>query len=114
MWANTHGLEELYGHMEFELVISMPAAYAAQILNLFGERVRDEAVFEDREVVEGILKRFPVHLKRMSSYEKTRLRVIVPDANGRWPEDEGCEPPYSLQIMSLEALQNESYRPHNH
>ena len=114
MWATTHGLEELYNHLDFELVVSMPEQYACQILNMLGARVQSGEVFSDGQTLNDVLQHYPVKIKRMDSYGADKLRIIVPDRNGLWPEDAGCEYPYSLQIMSMKALENATYKPHEH
>lgn len=102
-WFNTHGLFR-FGHPEFEMVVQLHPQVMARILNLLGLTVKLGEKFEEGAKIyfEGVDKEF--HLKEFHLDGKRYLRLIVPDHNGRYPEDEGCEYPFSLQLKSIDEL----------
>lgn len=108
--ATTLGLEEQFGHTEFELVLELPLNIVGHILNTLGRMVAGGRTFKDKELVSEVLT-IDIRLDKVSSHGKEFLRVIIPDANGRWPEDAGCEYPYSAQTLPMSAL--EEPEPHH-
>ena len=103
--AHTHGLEK-YGHMDFQLVLAYPMDIIGYILNEFGERVQSGQKFKAGDMVEGIFLDCPVRLDEYEETGRTVLRVIVPDKNNIFPEDESCAEAYRYQLLNTEMLSN--------
>lgn len=106
----TKGLKAHYGHPEFELVIDLEPRQIMGILNNLGYMVRDGRKFHDGETVDGVCASIPIKL--IKSPDSAKLRVIFPDEQGRWPEDEDCEEFFKLQKLPLSALESGSAHTH--
>lgn len=106
-WFTTGGLVQ-FGHLELEMVVQLMPEYIAAILNAFGRLVKAGRKLKDGDVVqfEGIASLF--HIKEFKVDGKKVLRVIVPDKNGRYPEEKDCEYPFSMQMKPLDELCKQS------
>ena len=105
--ATTFGLEEKYGHTEFEFVLNLDPRLVGYILNTLGLMVADGRKFQDKDVVPGLLS-VDIHLHKIVEHGKEFLRAVVPDAKGLWPGDKGCEYPYSAQLISIDELEQDT------
>lgn len=101
--AHTHGMEK-FGHLDFQVVINYPVDVVSYILNAFGQRVRDGARFHDGEYVSGIFEDCLVRLNEFEEAGRTVLRVTIPDEKGIFPEGEGCDSRYLVQLLQTEEL----------
>ena len=101
--AHTHGME-MYGHLDFQIVLSLPPREIGRILNTLGLRVQDGERFYHGEYVSGIYADCDIRLAEFRETGRKVLRVIIPDRHYRFPEDPQCEEPYRLQSMGTEAL----------
>lgn len=105
-----HGLPEL-------LIVGFGENWAGMILNLLGAKQRDGGRgFEPGEFVDlggafpvrisegGAIGR-EVYAQRVGTFYRTRdfalRQVILPDPDGRWPEDPACALPFSRQPILL-------------
>ena len=95
---HTHGMER-YNHMDFQMVLPYPHQELCRIINTMGLRVQEGERFKDGDLVET---------------RRNVLRIIVPDKNNRFPYEQGCEYPYTLQLLPTDFLVPvEKYRPLN-
>ena len=101
--AHTHGMEK-YGHLDFQIVLSLPPREIARILNTLGCRVQDGERFCHGRYVSGIYADCDIRLDEFQETGRKVLRVIIPDRHYRFPEDPQCEEPYRLQSMGTEDL----------
>ena len=108
-FVSTTGLTERYGHPEFELVLQQQVNTMGYILNELGFRVRAGEKFEAGQLVSGIFADCDIRLDKSPDHENM-LRVIIPDNNNRWPEEDDCASIVKLQTLSLSLLERPSYR----
>jgi len=101
--CHTHGME-LYNHLDFQIIIEYPREEIGRILNTLGLRVQAGETFKDGDFVEGIYEDCSVRLNEFTDNGRKVLRVVIPDRNNRFPEDEGCEGPYTYQTLDTEYL----------
>lgn len=101
--AHTHGMDK-YGHLDFQLVINLPQAEIGRILNTLGLRVKAGERFKDGDLVSGIYEDCEIRLTIFEEDKRKVLRVIIPDKQNRFPEDEGCDYPYIMQGVYEENL----------
>lgn len=101
--AHTHGMEK-YGHMDFQLVLMAKPEEIARILNTFGLWVQSGRHFKAGDMVSGIYLDCQVRLDEFEETGRKVLRVIIPDAENRFPEDKSCMDTYCLQTLETEAL----------
>ena len=102
--AHTHGLEK-YHHPNFQMVLHLSDADIGYILNTLGLRVQAGEQFKSGDLVDGIFEDCPVRLDSFEESGREVLRVIVPDAKNRFPEDPDCAYPYSYQLVPTNALE---------
>lgn len=105
MDAHTHGLEK-FGHPELQLVIGYSDPYLiCYILNTLAAMVEDGQKFTDGQLVEGIFEDCPVRMDLNKDCEDVEVfRVVIPDRNNRFPEEEKCEYPYTMQVLETKNL----------
>ncbi len=101
--AHTHGMSQ-YGHMDFQMVILAPAQVIAYVLNTLCSRVRNGEFFNPGDTVDDIFLDFPVRLDLFTESNRSVLRVIIPDRQGRLPESQYCEYPHSFQLFTQDTL----------
>ncbi len=100
---HTHGLEQ-YDHPDFQLVLDYELGTAADILNALGERVRNGEKFKTGDYVKGIFEDCDVRLDVFEESGRDVLRVIVPDSNNIFPDEDGCNPSYYHQLYPTDDL----------
>lgn len=110
--VHTHGMVQ-YGHPEFQMVLHISLPMIGYILNELGCRVRDGQHFSAGERVSGIIRDYDLRLDEFEENGRKVLRVILPDAAAHFPEDPGCEYPYSMQIIPTDQLENSGTMPLN-
>lgn len=104
----THGLEQ-YDHPDFQLVLDYELETAADILNALGERVRNGEKFNAGDYVKGIFEDCDVRLDVFEESGRDVLRVIVPDSNNIFPDEEGCSSSFCHQMLPTEELYIKHY-----
>ena len=77
---------------------------AADILNALGERVSNGEKFNAGDYVKGIFEDCDVRLDIFEESGRDVLRVIVPDANNIFPDEEGCRSSFCHQMLPTEEL----------
>ena len=100
--AHTHGMEQ-YGHLNFQLVLHCNPNEIGYVLNTLGLRVQAGERFKAGDMVEGIFEDCPVRLDEAYECGRKVLRVVIPDSRNRFPENPACEYPYSYQLISTDA-----------
>ncbi|MDO5123115.1 MAG: DUF4262 domain-containing protein [Eubacteriales bacterium] len=107
--CHTHGMGK-YNHPDFQLVLNYPNEEIGRILNTFGLRVQAGEQFKDGDMVEGIYEDCPVRLSEFWECGRKVLRVIVPDKQNRFPEDENCTAPHVFQMLDTRYLMKGAWR----
>lgn len=101
--AHTHGMER-YGHPDFQLVLALPPQEIGRILNTLGLRVQNGERFQNGDMVSGIYEDCQIRLDAYEETDRTVLRVIIPDRNNIFPEDDCCMADYRLQLLETDDL----------
>lgn len=101
--AHTHGMEK-YNHPDFQMVLHIDPKEIGYVLNTLGQRVQNGESFKAGDLVSGIFLDCNIRLDEFKECDRNVLRVIIPDAKNRFPEDPQCEYPYSFQTLPLEQL----------
>ena len=101
--AYTYGMFK-YGHPEFQLVLHMEHKMILYTLNMLGLRVQAGKVFKDGDIIEDLFEGYNALLKEFEYNGQKMLRVIIPDVNHKFPNDEGCQLEYSYQALPIEDL----------
>lgn len=97
---HTHGLNE-YDSLELELNLPLPEDDAMIFLNMIGLRIANGQPYKDGDVAKDLFN-VPIVFKETpgisSMTDELHLRVIFPDAQGKFPWDDNCHPDYANQI----------------
>jgi hypothetical protein len=93
-----------YGHPDFQIVLNYPNEEIGRILNTLGLRVQAGERFKDGDFVGGIYEDCMVRMKEFTECERKVLRVIIPDKQNRFPEDNECTYPHIVQLLETEQL----------
>lgn len=104
--AHTHGMER-YQHLDFQVVLALPPQEIGRILNTLGLRVQNGERFHAGDRVSGIYLDCDIRLDAYEETGRTVLRVMIPDKNNIFPDDERCAPTYRLQLLKTEELYQE-------
>ena len=103
--AHTHGNSingmEKYKHLDFQTVINFPQKHICYLLNTMGMRVRNGEIFHDGDMVSGIYEDCSIRQKKIREAGRDVLRLIIPDAHNRFPEDTHCMEPYKYQELDM-------------
>ena len=103
--AKTLGMNK-YGHPEFQMVLHVDHKLIMYTLNSLGLKVQDGHVFHDGDIVDDLFEGYEAKLKEFEEDGKKVLRVLIPDPNHKFPEDEGCQVEYTYQALPIEDLYN--------
>lgn len=101
--AHTYGMFK-YGHPEFQLVLHMDHKMILYTLNMLGLRVQAGEIFKDGDIIKDLFEGYNALLKEFEYNGQKMLRVIIPDPNHKFPNDEGCQLEYSYQALPIEDL----------
>ena len=95
--AHTHGLDDTYGHLDFEVRLPVSPIMRYNLLRPLVEAIQAGQTF--RAGVESPTPfQCPVHFVERQEGNRPVLRAIFPDANGRWPGEPGCQPGFNEQL----------------
>jgi hypothetical protein len=92
-WAHTVGLRASYGHPEISLRLAIAPDRRLQWLNVFGRAVRAGRRFAAGETVPDLFS-VPVRIVARDA----GLHLVLPDAQGYWPEDPACAAGFADQL----------------
>ncbi len=101
---HTHGLDK-YNHKELCIPFDIGFKLAGTILNNCGLRIK----LEHQEFVPGkndsVIRNLPVLFHEFKNSDT--LYMIMPDPNGKFPDDEDCEFPYNKQLLYAEIIEKD-------
>ena len=112
--AHTHGLERL-NHLNFQFIVQLPQQVGHNILCTLAEWVKEGQRFESGQLVEHVIRGFPIKLVEASEDDRKVLRIIFPDPKGNLEPDEMNEQ-YVVQYQDIEGVEIpkrswEAYKP---
>jgi len=114
-YAYSVGLSKAFNHPEIYLV-GLPYETSVSVINEAGKRIKDGARFDGACYSDVIVQQFPVAfmpIEKRSVIAHSAagrnilgnvfqgIQMIVPDATGRFPWDEGCDRDMASVQMSL-------------
>jgi hypothetical protein len=95
---HTHGVLELYKHLDLEIKLPLPQNVAMGVLNGMVESIKKGVSFENKLISDEVLKGYDVQLVRVNDGSRELIRVIIPDENGKFPGDKDCKDVYKNQL----------------
>ena len=97
---HTHGFEKTWKHPDFQIVIPLDQKTAHGVFWDLADRVKAGKVFHSGDQVDGVVRNYPIRFAADVENEHYVLRIIFPDANGRFPGDPDVKPLYGGQITA--------------
>ena len=98
--VHTHGAF-WYDSMDFQVVLPYPISTVSQLLTMMVKRVQAGETFKDGDLVYGLFYEYPIKLMLAEECSRQVLRILIPDENGYFPEDERCNKLYRYQILPM-------------
>ena len=101
---HTHGLNK-YNHKELCIPLDLGYKLAITILNQCGLRIK----LGNEKFVPGFNDSI-IHNLPLLFYEfenSNTLYMIIPDPNGKFPEDDDCEFPYNKQLLYAQIIEED-------
>lgn len=97
---HTHGLKENFDHAELQLVMPLEPGTAQLILNSLFQEIKNGKRFEAGVVYENIFT-LPVSFANFTEDGRDVLRILIPDPQGKLPDQDDCEAMYKRQLEQL-------------
>lgn len=101
---HTHGLSK-YNHKELCIPLDLGYKLAVTILNQCGLRIK----LGNEKFVPGfndsIIQNLPILFYEFEN--SNILYMIMPDPNGKFPEDDDCEFPYNKQLLYVQIIEED-------
>lgn len=100
MNTHTHHVGETFNHPNLQVALNIGTQLTQSILHTVVDKIREGTTFQDGDTDDDVIENYPVLFKsivRAEDPEESLLRIIFPDANGKFPGDEGCNPVYDRQ-----------------
>jgi hypothetical protein len=94
--CHSHGLEDGYGHPDFQVVFPLPEDVAGDILANLCDAVKAGRRFAEGEEASDIIAEYPVGFVAAEEMGRPVLRVILPDKAGTVARDAIAEA-YAIQ-----------------
>ena len=95
---HTHGFRETWQHEDLQIVFPLRPEVAHGIFWAFANRVRDgESFFADRDYLGLLGGGMRVKLINRVEGDRSVLRILLPDAQGLLPGEQGCDPTFNTQ-----------------
>lgn len=99
---HTHGLVENLHHTDLQIVLKLDEETAGTLLHSIIENIKGGyTYYEGRS--NKVIEDLEVEFKKFKEDGRDVLRLIIPDQDGRFPNEEGCSEPYSKQYAELTA-----------
>lgn len=95
--AHTHGLEENYGHPDFQVWLPVSPRQRYQLLAALATAVKAGQRFGAGEEDTTVFS-VPVRFVERTESGRRVLRAVFPDAQGRFPGEPGCAPGFAEQL----------------
>lgn len=94
---HTHGLDETYNHPDLQVTLPLNHEVAHKIICTAVDMIEDGVVFKDGMMYNDIIITFPVEFRKFREMDREVLRIIFPDSNGYFPDDDECDEMYKAQ-----------------
>jgi hypothetical protein len=94
---HTHGFEDSWEHLDIQIVLPIEQRTAHNILTNLADRVKKGEKFEIGKLYDDVIENFKIYFVLKEEKNRTVLRLILPDASGKYPNDENCGEFYNEQ-----------------
>lgn len=83
---HTHGMDETYHHLDFQIVFPISEKIVNSIFWGFADLLKEGNQFASGDRVSGIIKNYDVLLLEVENGGRRVLRIILPDVDGNLEE----------------------------
>ncbi|WP_050614867.1 DUF4262 domain-containing protein [Bacillus testis] len=97
----TRGMRENLNHEDLQIVLAIGKEMAELILDTVIANIKDGYKYREG-LWNNVIEDTVVEFKRVRSGDRSLLRLVLPDSEGRFPEDEGCQYPYCEQYKAID------------
>ncbi len=99
---HTHGLVENLSHTDFQIVLKLDDELIQTLFHSIIENIKGGyTYYEGRS--NKVIEDLEVEFKKFQEDGREVLRLIIPDQDGRFPNEEGCSEPYNKQYVEFEG-----------
>lgn len=98
---HTHGLAENLHHVDLQIVLPIEEEMAQILLTSVIENIKNGYTYYEG-LYNNVIEELNVEFKQFTESGRDVLRLILPDNNGIFPDNEKCESPYNKQLVVLE------------
>ncbi|MGF7535147.1 DUF4262 domain-containing protein [Bacillus mexicanus] len=96
---HTHGVKENFNHMDFQIVLTLPPEMIQILLANLVERVKNGEQIVTEKRYDDIIENFDVYFVKQKEGNRSVLRMILPDDQGKFPDEKNCKPYYDKQLI---------------
>lgn len=98
---HTHGVSETFNHLDIQVVLPLSPEIIHPVLVKVVERIQMGETFEEHTHYRDIFFDKNVCFVIREEGGRQVLRMLIPDSNGRFPFEEGCEKSFVVQIEEI-------------
>ncbi|MNS48792.1 hypothetical protein D3C71_1358880 [compost metagenome] len=95
--VHTHGLPESFSHLDIQCTLPVRQDIIHTIFIELAERIKRGETFVVNQQYDDIIHHFCVEFIPAVENDRTVLRLVLPDKEGRLPSDPACDPYYKRQ-----------------
>lgn len=99
---HTHGLKENFNHLDLQFVLPMERSLIHSLFHDIVDNIKDGVNYQEGKRYNNIIQRFDVKFKKFKDGERQVLRLLLPDENGKLPDEKGCNPTYASQLEDID------------
>lgn len=102
---HTHGLRKTYNHINLEIAVDIPHKYISNIFDGLIDKYIKQGITIDENMecsIDGYPRLKFKHIDHTDDSFDDSLRIIFPDNNGLFPDDNGCNERYSHQYEIID------------
>jgi len=100
---HTHGLAENLNHIDIQIVLKMDDEIIRMLLHSIIENIKGGYTYYEGRSTK-VIEDLEVEFKKFEEDGREVLRLIIPDQEGRFPNDESCSEPYNKQYVDFNEL----------
>ncbi|MFS0782202.1 DUF4262 domain-containing protein [Bacillus sp. 1P06AnD] len=97
---STRGLKENLNHDDIQIVLSIGEDMAQLILNTIIDNIKEGYKYREG-LWNNVIEDQVIEFKKVRDQDRSILRLVFPDSNGLFPEDEKCEAPFNEQYKEV-------------
>lgn len=105
---HTHGVQENFNHLDFQIVLNMDPEVANNIFFTLIDNVKNGITYEVDKQYSNVIDGFNIIFKQYKEIDRVVLRVLLPDEDGILPTDDKCDEVYKAQLeyYDFESVNN--------